>query len=119
MIIDVSDQWRIVSDEQCWAVEERRKANKAYPEGWRAIEWHSRADSALRSLSERRVRRLPGRIEDCVAEMQRILAECRAVADRVEAVKQAKTIIVDGGGKNTRYLLATHSAQSMQSEAPS
>jgi hypothetical protein len=39
VIIEVSKKWRIVSEEHCWAVEERRKPNTAHPDGWRAIEW--------------------------------------------------------------------------------
>jgi hypothetical protein len=91
VIIEVNDKWRIVSDEHCWAVQERRNPNRKYRDGWRSVEWHARPHEALRSLSERRLRRLQGRFEENAVQVRRIIDELRAVADRIEAMLAGKS----------------------------
>jgi hypothetical protein len=92
MVVNVNENWRIVSDEQCWSVQERRKSNRRYKDGWRSLEWHAQPHEALVALSERRIRRLSGTVQENAEELRRIVDELKAVASRVEAALAGRTV---------------------------
>jgi len=85
VIIEIGRDWRIMSEEHAWAVQERGKGDPHHPGGWRSIAWLPHAHAALQEVGERRLRRVKGPIQECMGELRQIRDEICAAAHQVEA----------------------------------
>ena len=50
-ILPIDDRYRLIADERCWRIEQRRNGGE-----WRPIEYHAAIEAAVNSLSGRLLR---------------------------------------------------------------
>ena len=90
MEIPINEKYRLSSDEYQWIVQKRRSRKGKL--AWTNLEYHSRLDSAVRSLGELMVRRSKANtLVDALKEVETIATTLsQALTPHIEEIDQLK-----------------------------
>ena len=94
MEIPINEKYRLSSDEYQWIVQKRRTRKGKLD--WKNLEYHSRLDSAVRSLGELMVRRSKANtLVDALKEVETIATTLsQALTPHIEGLDRLKKMAV-------------------------
>ena len=93
MEIPINEKYRLSSDEYQWIVQKRRSRKGKV--AWTNLEYHSRLDSAVRSLGELMVRRSKANtLVDALREVETIATTLsQALTPHIEGLDELKEVV--------------------------